>query len=263
MPSSMIPAPPVVAPPIVASTITPPPIVAGYAVQSAEQSGPTHPSMEANHRSPVWMGIGIGLLAGVILLLCLLPIATSSHRYASATHTPASHPTSLVIPSVGVDLEFAPTTVNETRPPLHEPEAGLSASADQLDRDIPIASVSFQEVLAPKPLIVEPEAIATDAPKPAREIVEPPTISPTPLAADLMELKTLGTLELLETFPAPPQCEVGTTCAAGTCPSNLKSHGTALAWADSLDDARRMAQSEKKLVFLIHISGNFEIPGFT
>ena len=75
--------------------------------------------------------------------------------------------------------------------------------------------------------------------------------------ADFMQLETLGKFDLGEMLPAPPQCE------AGTCPGNTASHGTVLEWVDSLDDARRLAQSQNKLVFLIHVSGNFEIPGFT
>lgn len=55
-------------------------------------------------------------------------------------------------------------------------------------------------------------------------------------------------------------------CADGTCPSeseSLENHGTRLAWAESPADAYRMAVEKEKLVFMIHVSGNFEIPGFT
>ena len=43
----------------------------------------------------------------------------------------------------------------------------------------------------------------------------------------------------------------------------MESHGTNLKWADTPADAYRMAEEQDKLVFLIHVSGNFEIPGFT
>lgn len=43
----------------------------------------------------------------------------------------------------------------------------------------------------------------------------------------------------------------------------LDSHGTVLKWADTPADAYRLANEQEKLVFLIHVSGNFEIPGFT
>ena len=38
---------------------------------------------------------------------------------------------------------------------------------------------------------------------------------------------------------------------------------TALTWAESVQEAAQQAEDEQKLVFLIHVSGNFEMPGFT
>ncbi|MCE9529386.1 MAG: hypothetical protein K8R36_25330 [Planctomycetales bacterium] len=38
---------------------------------------------------------------------------------------------------------------------------------------------------------------------------------------------------------------------------------TALTWAESVAEASQQAEDEEKLVFLIHVSGNFEVPGFT
>ena len=38
---------------------------------------------------------------------------------------------------------------------------------------------------------------------------------------------------------------------------------TALEWAGSLDEAGMLARKQNKLVYLIHVSGNFEIPEFT
>ena len=63
----------------------------------------------------------------------------------------------------------------------------------------------------------------------------------------------------------PPQAAV---CTSGTCGTDNdlaadRSLGTALTWADSVDEAAQRAQDEGKLVFLIHVSGNFELPGFT
>lgn len=39
--------------------------------------------------------------------------------------------------------------------------------------------------------------------------------------------------------------------------------GTVLNWSETPADAYKTATTERKLVFLIHVSGNFEIPGFT
>ena len=42
-----------------------------------------------------------------------------------------------------------------------------------------------------------------------------------------------------------------------------RSLNTALRWAKSPAEAAQQARAENKLVFLIHVSGNFEDPGFT
>ena len=42
-----------------------------------------------------------------------------------------------------------------------------------------------------------------------------------------------------------------------------RSLNTALTWAKSPGEASEQARQEGKLVFLIHVSGNFEDPGFT
>jgi len=49
------------------------------------------------------------------------------------------------------------------------------------------------------------------------------------------------------------------TCSARPMPAL----GTALNWADKPEDAYRLAAEQQKLVFLIHVSGNFAIPGYT
>ena len=50
--------------------------------------------------------------------------------------------------------------------------------------------------------------------------------------------------------------------AAKVCSAN-RSLDTALTWAKSPAEAAAEASREGKLVFLIHVSGNFEDPGFT
>ena len=51
-------------------------------------------------------------------------------------------------------------------------------------------------------------------------------------------------------------------CKDGAC-SKMQSLGTTLQWASSPREAYRMAAEQDKMVFLMHVSGNFEIPGFT
>jgi len=51
-------------------------------------------------------------------------------------------------------------------------------------------------------------------------------------------------------------------CAVGVCKQGPKL-GTVLGWTNSLAEASRRALKEDKLIFLIHVSGNFADPGFT
>ena len=62
---------------------------------------------------------------------------------------------------------------------------------------------------------------------------------------------------------AIPPASLHPTCSDGTCQASGKSLETELFWADSPAKAYEQAATEDKLVFLIHVSGNFEIPGFT
>jgi hypothetical protein len=50
--------------------------------------------------------------------------------------------------------------------------------------------------------------------------------------------------------------------APAVCAAN-RSLNTALTWANSPAEAAQHARRDGKLVFLIHVSGNFEDPGFT
>ena len=52
-------------------------------------------------------------------------------------------------------------------------------------------------------------------------------------------------------------------CANGQCPTSLPKYGTTIQWAASPADASQRAEDENKLVFMMHVSGNFKIPGFT
>lgn len=46
-------------------------------------------------------------------------------------------------------------------------------------------------------------------------------------------------------------------------PAGCKTHGTALHFVKSYDEAKRRAAKEQKLVFVLHLSGNIEDDGFT
>lgn len=63
--------------------------------------------------------------------------------------------------------------------------------------------------------------------------------------------------ELADKILAPPIAGEQRQCGP------MRSLGTTLQWAESPADAYQMAAAQGKMVFLIHVSGNFEIPGFT
>jgi hypothetical protein len=46
-------------------------------------------------------------------------------------------------------------------------------------------------------------------------------------------------------------------------PEKEACHGTSIEFVDTPSEAAKQAQKEKKLVFVLHVSGNFEDPRFT
>ncbi|MGB0598397.1 MAG: hypothetical protein ACPGLY_17050 [Rubripirellula sp.] len=56
---------------------------------------------------------------------------------------------------------------------------------------------------------------------------------------------------------------IGGTCRDGTCEEADNCLGTTIHWSAEPKDAYQLAEQQDKLVFLIHVSGNFKIPGFT
>lgn len=55
--------------------------------------------------------------------------------------------------------------------------------------------------------------------------------------------------------------EVAPTCEAPL--AGFRTLGTLVPWADSVEQAAVTAQDQGKLLFVMHVSGNFELPGFT
>jgi hypothetical protein len=52
-------------------------------------------------------------------------------------------------------------------------------------------------------------------------------------------------------------------CESGLCGMPLPTFNTAIHWAENVDTAASLAERAEKLVFLIHVSGNFAIEEFT
>ncbi len=75
----------------------------------------------------------------------------------------------------------------------------------------------------------------------------------------LLHLAGLGLVFCVGLAPAPgsepnPLNKTGATCG---------SHGTTVDFVDTPTQAAKIAKKEEKLVFVLHVSGNFEDPRFT
>lgn len=105
----------------------------------------------------------------------------------------------------------------------------------------------------PKPARATASVASAHQPEPKR-MPDPPSIAMVPDAswfALKAEDEACSSLEGVLSLGAPRVC------------SKDRSLGTVLTWADSPSEAFKQAKSQHKLVLLLHVSGNFEDPGFT
>lgn len=120
---------------------------------------------------------------------------------------------------------------------------------------------------------ISPVKAAVEIVEPDRELskVEAP-VNSTPKLDVVSPRQTASVVKASE----PPAAEFETeqpvatsqgSAAPVTCsidsPENMAAHGTALHWANSPGEAVSLARQQSKLVFMIHVSGNFAIPEFT
>jgi len=115
---------------------------------------------------------------------------------------------------------------------------------------------------------------AHSSPFPAAAPAATPAVTPVAEPADGFSLKTAGIVKQVSAEVIRPAAawfettaEQGAACTTGTCPAPVarldRKLNTALEWAPSPEAAGEMAARDGKLVFLIHVSGNFAQPGFT
>lgn len=76
-------------------------------------------------------------------------------------------------------------------------------------------------------------------------------------------MKTLASVALaaLLALTAAAQDLDPTDAECGEC--GEATYGTTIHWAGTPSEAARQAKAEEKLVFVLHVSGNFEEPDFT
>jgi hypothetical protein len=111
---------------------------------------------------------------------------------------------------------------------------------------------------------------------PLVDLGELPLAAPVDAVAPISDARhdAEGSPSLVEKHPpseAPPVAAAEAEVAAlpatrcdGACPvPRARTLGTALVWATSVAEAATQAEEAGKLVFVIHVSGNFESPEFT
>jgi hypothetical protein len=167
--------------------------------------------------------------------------ASGIHRAAPSINVPleppASENESLDLPQTGVAFEAPAGEVHDPLAPL----ADVIANGAEW----PIAVVDIEYAFdSPHAGDVAPvesprEEDSPTAPRPSRE-------------------------DRLVTGAGPHISSLAPAACAGACPAaESRTLGTVLEWASSVEEAARQAREGGKLVFVIHVSGNFESPGFT
>jgi hypothetical protein len=137
-----------------------------------------------------------------------------------------------------------PPTISPTKPAVRAQAAEPPAPSAPAPRPETVAWAA-----------VAPGKAAVTAPAPGLErfvLRDPPREEPESFLLPKDPWFALGEVSADDPADAAPQ-----VCAAD------RTLGTALTWAKSPAEAAGRAGREGKLVFLIHVSGNFEDPGFT
>lgn len=145
-----------------------------------------------------------------------------------------------VVESVGPEQTPAPLVVQ----PVESSDA-VTESAEPL----PATDDSIAETSLPEPAIEN-----------ASEQDQLAKVDDVPLAAKVAQPEPAEALK--PAAERPGELELATLDEPEVCDTS-QMHGTQLVWAESVNRAAVLANEQEKLVYLIHVSGNFEIPEFT
>ncbi len=254
---------------------------------SDDEALPTHQGKREHRAIPALMLLAAALVCGNVLLWNVADAPRGHGFVAVGDGGSAERETA----SVGDGFEVADETASAGNPvavadavSVNDAVAGADATADETASAGDAIAVADAVGVAPETVNVDDvretagadvaretarveDTVATAAAATADDAGVRPVASiadiaklhePNDSAAGSAEPKSIARIAL------PPQDQV---CTAGTCtPEGFnpdRTLGTALTWSTSVDKAARDAQDEGKLVYLIHISGNFEDPGFT
>ena len=201
-------------------------------------------------------------VAGGLTLLLLGVVCGQILRPVAPSESGAVEPVAAVAPlaSESQTLETAagvPTVEVVYEEEVNPPELVFAPATK-----IPLAGLSepaSSPVTEPAPQQEVPAQLADSTTKEATEPDELVQRSVTP-ATSPFSLESPVSLEgKVATIKTPAATQV---CGLEKKSADRKLN-TALTWAESVNEAAERAAAEEKLVFLIHVSGNFEMPGFT
>lgn len=273
-------------------TLRPPPpprVVSGGAAQpvtnaSANCSTPSRSFSDAAGKKLRFYGVvAAGSFAGIVIAGLFVVIKADKDRLAlletqersrgkianAASEQTLPAPSSDAPPSSGSPI----TNASPVEPVNSTSSDAISATSEapklpESGDPVPESTALVAEQKpAPKETIVAAKAAPPQqgeaAAKQVTESKPDATEAPTALAAwQLPESPANATSVKTSWFAVADANASSQETSEPVCSADRSLH-TALIWSKSPDEASALARREGKLVFLIHVSGNFEDPGFT
>ena len=241
--SAFPPPPPLLPPPV------PPPVASPSVSNEVEQSS----LWRWNDRLALVVGGLTLFLLGIVTGRIFGPDTASDHGGNLITAVSTTTPNVVATDSTPYTEEVNPPESIACTPSA-EPIAGPDSSPPAAEAATVVATEPIPTVSTPQPLEQSPAAGSSDPE------TEPATAAITAAAPEAIPQTSPVSLEgKVPTIKLLPSTQV---CAAEKKFKDRKL-STALTWAESVQEASQQAEDEQKLVFLIHVSGNFEMPGFT
>jgi hypothetical protein len=208
---------------------------------------------------------GVGFCASIAVILAAYTWCTHGPKRARADSGQPVASKTAPAEDVAIPPEHAAVPIAKAgRLPSSDTQVEKEQIArPRIEKSPPVDVAGGNPKLSSPPPIAQPERPSA-LPKPSERLVSCGTdqfaLSPGAVATAapfvLPEKPWFALADL--TLAEPESC----SGAATVCSAN-RSLDTALTWAKSPAEAAAEASREGKLVFLIHVSGNFEDPGFT
>jgi len=243
--------------------------------QPAKSLHPPAKRPQADRRRRLLLFVSLGLSAASVFgsVGLLAAWGLESFRGADRTVVPGQAAITQPVAPVAEQVKPAEESIVQQEKPVSEPASPPAkvAKAAPSEAEVaeaskpPVKDVVEPDVPPPVRLALPPSdpraEVAASTPKPSPNdrftLHAPAPREPAPFVLPEKPWFALAALGDSSTTPGLLQQEEPTVCAAD------RSLGTAMTWAKSPEEASAEARKQDKLVFVIHVSGNFENPGFT